>query len=164
MKHARRDYESIQDLSGKIPDDEPVFLLRSKDKLAPIMLAIYMDLARANGADERFIELCGLWGNTMKRYAEEHYNGGKVPDVDPAFFVTTPLTEYPQFVKPDLTKPPGCICKDVVYMDEKCTAHPDHLKDEKMHKDLQGRSPTQEELEKLGGKSPTPSPAKPKLR
>ena len=28
MKHARDDYNRIQDPAGKIPEDEPVFLLR----------------------------------------------------------------------------------------------------------------------------------------
>lgn len=34
MKHARADYNRIQDPAGKIPEDEPVFLLRAQDKLA----------------------------------------------------------------------------------------------------------------------------------
>jgi len=35
MKHAREDYNRIQDPKGKIPKEEPVFLLRGQDKLAP---------------------------------------------------------------------------------------------------------------------------------
>ena len=34
MKHARESYSQIQDPSGKIPDDEPVFLLRAQDPVA----------------------------------------------------------------------------------------------------------------------------------
>jgi len=34
MKHARKDYGPIQDPRGLIPDDEPVFLLRAKDRTA----------------------------------------------------------------------------------------------------------------------------------
>ena len=34
MLHAREDYNRIQDPEGKIPDDEPVFLLRGQDKLS----------------------------------------------------------------------------------------------------------------------------------
>ena len=34
MKHARDDYNRIQDPAGLIPADEPVFLLRGQDKLA----------------------------------------------------------------------------------------------------------------------------------
>lgn len=35
MKHARPDYNRIQDPAGLIPDDEPVFLLRGQDATAP---------------------------------------------------------------------------------------------------------------------------------
>ena len=31
MKHARADYDRIQDPDGLIPDDEPVFLIRGQD-------------------------------------------------------------------------------------------------------------------------------------
>ena len=33
MIHARDDYNRIQDPAGKIPADEPVFLLRAQDEL-----------------------------------------------------------------------------------------------------------------------------------
>ena len=32
MKHAREDYDRIQDPAGLIPEDEPVFLIRGQDK------------------------------------------------------------------------------------------------------------------------------------
>lgn len=35
MKHAREDYNRIQDPAGLIPEDEPVFLLRGQDIFAP---------------------------------------------------------------------------------------------------------------------------------
>jgi len=38
MKHAREDYNRIQDPDEKIPDNEPVFLLRGQDVLAPNLL------------------------------------------------------------------------------------------------------------------------------
>lgn len=34
MIHARDDYNRIQDPEGKIPDDEPVFLIRAQDAAA----------------------------------------------------------------------------------------------------------------------------------
>lgn len=36
MKHARKDYNRIQDPENKIPENEPVFLLRSQDLIAPL--------------------------------------------------------------------------------------------------------------------------------
>lgn len=38
MKHARPDYNRIQDPAGLIPEDEPVFLLRGQDVLAPSLV------------------------------------------------------------------------------------------------------------------------------
>ena len=34
MKHARSDYDRIQDPAELIPEDEPVFLLRAQDRTA----------------------------------------------------------------------------------------------------------------------------------
>jgi hypothetical protein len=41
MKHARPDYDRIQDPSGKIPTDEPVFLLRGQDKTAATTVRLW---------------------------------------------------------------------------------------------------------------------------
>lgn len=49
MKHARNDYNRIQDPEGKIPQDEPVFLLRGQDKFAPVLLMQYSLLLELAG-------------------------------------------------------------------------------------------------------------------
>lgn len=41
MLHARSDYDHIQDNTGKIAEDEPVFLFRAQDLLAPDQLDRY---------------------------------------------------------------------------------------------------------------------------
>jgi len=51
MLHARDDYNRIQDPAGRIGDDEPVFLLRAKDKAAPAALRCWADLHKAGGGD-----------------------------------------------------------------------------------------------------------------
>jgi len=63
MKHARADYDRIQDPSGKIPDDEPVLLLRGQDISSPETLEFWARLNRLNGGDE-----------TLSRLAEQHAN------------------------------------------------------------------------------------------
>ncbi len=46
MLHARKDYNAtIQDSSGRIPVDEPVFLLRAQDTAAPVTVRFWADLA-----------------------------------------------------------------------------------------------------------------------
>lgn len=49
MKHARQDYNRIQDPENKIPKDEPVFLLRGQDKFAPELLLRWAAKLRLNG-------------------------------------------------------------------------------------------------------------------
>jgi hypothetical protein len=44
MKFTREDYNKrIVDLEGKIPQDEPVFLLRAQDKFSSVTLKKYCD-------------------------------------------------------------------------------------------------------------------------
>lgn len=52
MKHARDDYNRIQDPAGLIPEDEPVFLLRAQDKLACEAVAYYAELCKLAQAKE----------------------------------------------------------------------------------------------------------------
>ena len=44
MIHARDDYNRIQDPAGKIPADEPVFLLRAQDQFACMAVVYYARL------------------------------------------------------------------------------------------------------------------------
>ena len=41
MIHARDDYNRIQDPANKIPQDEPVFLLRGQDKVAAAAVRVW---------------------------------------------------------------------------------------------------------------------------
>lgn len=52
MKHARADYDRIQDPAGLIPADEPVFLLRAQDELACKAVAYYASLCEQAQAAE----------------------------------------------------------------------------------------------------------------
>lgn len=55
MKHARADYDRIQDPAAKIPADEPVFLIRGQDLAGPETLRHYAMEAHRNGADNNLI-------------------------------------------------------------------------------------------------------------
>ena len=56
MKHARDDYNRIQDPAGLIPADEPVFLLRAQDKHFIAMLMYYKQLVYAARGDGKIID------------------------------------------------------------------------------------------------------------
>lgn len=47
MIHAREDYNRIQDPANKIPQDEPVFLLRAQDRTALACLTVWITLNEA---------------------------------------------------------------------------------------------------------------------
>lgn len=51
MKHARSDYDRIQDIAGLIPDDEPVFLIRAKDIVSGDAVRAWADLHDRAGGD-----------------------------------------------------------------------------------------------------------------
>lgn len=58
MKFTRDDYNKrIVDKAKKIPEDEPVFLLRAQDKYAPSTLRFYAKLLEEDGNTEMAEEL-----------------------------------------------------------------------------------------------------------
>lgn len=53
MLHARKDYNRIQDPENKIPEDEPVFLLRAQDQVAAEVVRYWAYLhEQKGGADD----------------------------------------------------------------------------------------------------------------
>lgn len=55
MKHARPDYDRIQDPDGLIPEDEPVFLIRGQDIAGPIAVEAWAAAAERLGADPEIV-------------------------------------------------------------------------------------------------------------
>lgn len=80
MRHASRDYDRIQDPAGLIPADEPVFLLRGKDRAAPGTVRFWADAALALGADGELTSLAYDQAAAMEAWQAEH-GGGQVPDL-----------------------------------------------------------------------------------
>lgn len=79
MKHARSDYHRIQDPLIKIPDDEPVFLIRGQDIAAPQTLLFWADLASQLGASQEICTLVRDHADAMVKWQEDHKS--KVPDL-----------------------------------------------------------------------------------
>lgn len=83
MKHARKDYDRIQDPSNLIPEDEPVMLFRAQDMYAPDALKAYAEHIRhdmqatpeALAVADRVME----WAHQMEQYALNHI--AKSPDL-----------------------------------------------------------------------------------
>lgn len=55
MRHARSDYNRFQDPEGKIPADEPVFILRGQDKYAADTVDFYADTVEKNGGSKDIV-------------------------------------------------------------------------------------------------------------
>lgn len=79
MKHARADYNRIQDPEHKIPEDEPVFLLRGQDKAAPETVRFWASQALKHNAHPRIIALAMMQAEKMEKWQKEHV--GKTPDL-----------------------------------------------------------------------------------
>lgn len=79
MKHARSDYDRIQDPENKIPEDEPVFLLRGQDKFAPELLLRWAAKLRLSGGSSLMATLVENHAQEMIAWQKKH--GNKIPDL-----------------------------------------------------------------------------------
>jgi len=97
MQHARQDYNRIQDPTGLIPDDEPVFLLRAQDKAAPAIVEEWANRAEYEGASPEIVQAAREHANTMRAY--QAMRGCKTPDMP------TPLPGRPYMPPKPPVKP-----------------------------------------------------------
>ena len=79
MKHAREDYNRIQDPAALIAKDEPVFLIRGNDRVAPDVVDTWANLAEKVGANENIVMAARKHADLMRSWQAE--NGSKVPDM-----------------------------------------------------------------------------------
>lgn len=79
MKHARQDYDRIQDPAGKIPDDEPVFLIRAQDQNAPAIVDAWADMAERRGARDDIVAAARAQAAHMRLWQRDH--AAKTPDL-----------------------------------------------------------------------------------
>ena len=80
MIHAREDYMGIQDPEGctSIAEDEPVFLLRGKDKLAVETIRFWANLLKERGGSIEDANSVLQFADDMKAW--QLANETKVPD------------------------------------------------------------------------------------
>ena len=64
---------------NKAGEDEPVFVLRAQDKIAPHLVKLWAGLARAHGCGAGKTEEAELLAIQMEHWAISH-GGGKFPD------------------------------------------------------------------------------------
>jgi len=78
MKHARKDYDRIQDPENKIPENEPVLLLRAQDELAADVAAIWAALYELRYGKDEIADLVKEQAHKMKLWPKK-----KKPDLVP---------------------------------------------------------------------------------
>lgn len=78
MKHARADYDRIQDPAGLIPQDEPVFLLRASDMTAPAAVREWANLQYRMKGNRDMANAAMRQAEAMESWQAEH--GMKVAD------------------------------------------------------------------------------------
>lgn len=71
--HSRKDWND-----SKIAEDEPVFHLRAKDRLAPDVLDIWADKLEAAGGDKSLVMTVRRHANLMRCWQKKY--GSKIPD------------------------------------------------------------------------------------
>ena len=80
MLHARSDYNRIQDPENKIPKDEPVFLLRGQDVLAPVLLLQWAKELRLRGGSSKMAHM--VEKHALEMVIWQNTNKCKLPDLD----------------------------------------------------------------------------------
>lgn len=72
--------QCCKDTWEKIPDDEPVFIIRGKDKLAPRVMLLWLDAARDAGVNEDKLARVGEHLAAVIEFQEQHPERCKIPD------------------------------------------------------------------------------------
>jgi hypothetical protein len=93
MRHARPDYERFQDPAGLIPENEPVFIIRAKDRVSGDAVRAWANLAEADGAAENIVEAARNHARAMDAWPVK-----QIPDMP------GPANETPQQVIARLTR------------------------------------------------------------
>lgn len=68
MLHAREDYNRIQDPENKIPEDEPVFLIRAQDKVGADAVRAWASFAEAVGASFEIVRIAREHADKMEAW------------------------------------------------------------------------------------------------
>lgn len=79
MLHAREDYNRFQDPLNLIQKDEPVFLLRGQDILAPELLLRWAAKLRLKGGDPHMARI--VEDHAQKMIQWQVSNANKIPDL-----------------------------------------------------------------------------------
>lgn len=69
-----------QETWGKIPADEPVFILRAQDILSPLLVEMWCNAAEQNGVNAEKVARAREHWRAITRFQVEHRDRCKLPD------------------------------------------------------------------------------------
>ena len=72
MRHARADYNRIQDPENLIGEDEPVFLMRAHDLAAPDAVRAWAEIAAEVGSQPEVVERAYAWADVMEEWQADN--------------------------------------------------------------------------------------------
>jgi hypothetical protein len=72
--------QCCKDTWDKIPEDEPVFVIRGKDVLGPTMILHWINSAKQLGVNQDKIERAYEHVNDMLNFQKENSSRVKIPD------------------------------------------------------------------------------------
>lgn len=75
---ARKKVEAVTGCYAKAADDEPLFVLRATDVLAPLVVRTWADMAADRGVSEGKVAEARQLAEDMELWQTE--NGSKIPD------------------------------------------------------------------------------------
>jgi hypothetical protein len=132
MKHARASYQHLQDPSGKIPKDEPVFLLRAQDPTAAEVVRFWARLNAERGCSPAMVQLADQQAERMdawsvKKSVSDMPMEDKVPQAE-FDFIYKSLPEFPDVERLRITK--THVIPDSAIADDEADEAPDEEGDE----------------------------------
>ena len=71
-------FKSTDRCLAKVAEDEPIFVLRAQDKLAPALVSLWSELAELNGCPREKVSEAFDLSVQMRRWGREHRS--KFPD------------------------------------------------------------------------------------
>ncbi len=66
MRHAHPKFRGVQDADKRIPEDEPVFLLRAQDSLAAGLVLQWADELEGQGGSIELADTARRWAKEME--------------------------------------------------------------------------------------------------
>lgn len=72
MLHPHKKYDHIQDPTGMIPEDEPVFILRAGDQIAPMVVRYWADRNDHAGGDPAVSQAARDHADKMERWPKKN--------------------------------------------------------------------------------------------